>query len=94
MEPKLSAKHNEQRQYLYNLQTAYQKIFNSKHGKQVLADLKRFCRDRESTFNPDPRVAAMLDGRREVILRVKDYLELNRDELWELKTQGKKEHIS
>lgn len=47
----------------------------------VLKDLERFCRAHESTFSPDPRVHALLEGRREVYLRIMDYLELELDDL-------------
>lgn len=48
----------------------------------VLADLAKFCRAGDSTFHPDPRVSAQLDGRREVYLRVVDHLNLSPDALW------------
>lgn len=47
----------------------------------VLADLAAFCRASASTFHPDPRMAAMLDGRREVFLRIRDHLMLDADAL-------------
>jgi hypothetical protein len=47
----------------------------------VLADLARFCRADESTFNADPRVEGVLQGRREVWLRIAKHLNLTPDEL-------------
>lgn len=47
----------------------------------VLADLSRFCRLNESCFHADPRIHALIEGRREVILRIHDYLNLSVDEL-------------
>lgn len=47
----------------------------------VLQDLAQFCRANESTFHSDPRLAAMLDGRREVFLRIRDHLMLDTDAL-------------
>lgn len=49
--------------------------------EEVLKDLERFCRAHTSTFNPDQRVHALLEGRREVYLRIKDFLELDLEEL-------------
>jgi len=62
-------------------QMAYARLFESDDGRIVLEDLMRFCRARESTFHPDSRVAAALDGRREVFLRIEDHLSLSADEL-------------
>lgn len=44
--------------------------FDSPHGVAVLKDLARFCRAAETEFHPDPRVHAVLSGRREVFLRI------------------------
>lgn len=75
---------------------AYNQVFNkdSQFAKLVLKDLARFCRAHESTFHADPRRHALLEGRREVILRIGEYLQLSPDELFELhkvKEMGKKE---
>lgn len=50
----------------------------------VLKDLAKFCRAVESTFHPDPRIAAQLDGRREVFLRIQQHLQLSTEQLWAL----------
>lgn len=49
--------------------------------KIVLDDVRNFCRYRKSTFHPNVQHAARLDGRREVALRIDDYLELSVDAL-------------
>lgn len=72
------------RNFLFNRQRAYQATFNSEMGKVVLADLARFCRAHESTFHRDVRLAANLDGRREVFLRIAQHLELDSETLWQL----------
>lgn len=63
---------------------SYQLCFNSPAGRLVLEDLMRFCRGARSTFHPDPRMAAALDGRREVLLRILNHLELTSEQLYEL----------
>jgi hypothetical protein len=63
---------------------AYTSIFNNVNAEAVLADLDEFCRMDESTFNPDPRIHALLEGRREVALRIKHYLTRTEDELFEI----------
>jgi hypothetical protein len=50
----------------------------------VLKDLAEFCRANSSTFQEDARVHAVLEGRREVWLRIQKYLKLSPDELWDL----------
>lgn len=48
---------------------------------EVLEDLAKFCRANESTFHADPRIAANLDGRREVWLRIINHLHLTEAQL-------------
>lgn len=54
----------------------YQRVFFdddgtvSLSGRKVLADLRKFCRVDRSTFEADPRAHALLEGRREVALRI------------------------
>jgi hypothetical protein len=52
--------------------------------QEVLIDLATFCRANESTFHEDARKAAMLDGRREVWLRIQNHLHLTAEELMAL----------
>lgn len=54
------------------------------HVRSVLKDLAKFCRAHESTFHPDPRSHAVLEGRREVWLRIQQHLQLSDDQLWQL----------
>ena len=66
-------------------QQAYQQVLRGPQAEIVLADLSQFCRAFESTFDPDARVSANLDGRREVILRIQENLILSSNELLEMK---------
>lgn len=65
---------------------AYTATFNIKDraDRLVLEDLAKFCRAHEPTFNKDPRLSDVLEGRREVWLRIENYLKLTSDELFEL----------
>lgn len=69
---------------LQRRQRAYQTTFAGPVGELVLADLAKFCRAYTTTFHPDPRIAAQLDGRREVFLRIQKYLNLTDDQVWAL----------
>jgi hypothetical protein len=64
----------------------YQQTFNKIQPSDmiVLSDLAKFCRAGESTFHPDPRVAANLDGRREVFLHIAQYLNLTVEQIVQL----------
>lgn len=52
---------------------AYKEVFATPAGKVVLQDLARFCRASRSTFDADPRVHALLEGRRECWLRIQQH---------------------
>lgn len=58
--------------------------FLTPNGKAVLKDLAKFCRANELTFNTDARIHALLDGRREVWLRIQQHLRMTPDELAEI----------
>lgn len=50
--------------------------------EKVMLDLAKFCRAYESTFDANQRIHAVLEGRREVWLRIADFLNLDRDALF------------
>lgn len=62
---------------------AYVQIFKPETtpGKAVIEDLSKFCRQNISTFHPNERVHCLLEGRREVMIRILDFLQLPVDEL-------------
>ena len=66
-------------------QQAYKRAF--KNNPEALADLAQFCRANESCFHSDPRIHAMLEGRREVYLRIMKYLGTSLDELIQQRVQ-------
>lgn len=65
---------------------AYQITFSDQIGKLVLQDLEKFCRGgvKYSAFDPDPRIHAALEGRRETYNRIRQHLDLPLDDLVEL----------
>lgn len=73
---------------LASRRTNYVRTFKNPVGRVVLKDLAKFCRAHESTGHSDPTVAARLDGRREVWLRIQHNLNLSDSELWSI--YGKK----
>jgi hypothetical protein len=63
---------------------AYQLAFNTPAGQAVLLDLMPFCRARETCVVPGDRDRTyVLEGRREVYLRIRDYLDLTPEQLVE-----------
>jgi hypothetical protein len=71
------------RQLIRGRKYAYQMVFDkqNKFTEVVLKDLARFCRAHDTTFDKDPRRHAALEGRREVFLRIQEYLQLTEDEI-------------
>jgi hypothetical protein len=71
---------------LFSRKKAYATLFGGIDADTqiVLKDLAKFCRANETTFKQDARLHAVLEGRREVWLRIQKHLNLTPDELWEL----------
>lgn len=63
---------------------AYRRIFEGPYGREVLKDLAQFCRAHDSTWHADARVHAVLEGRREVWLKIERMLNLTSEELYQL----------
>ena len=70
---------------LLKTRAAYQVVFGDKSGEkgQVLKDLERFCFANSSTFDTDTQLHALREGRREVYLRFKRFIELNEKDFFE-----------
>lgn len=70
----------------------YQRTFDveNQSAKIVLADLARFCRAGKSTFDPNPQVSALLQGRQEVFQRIADHMNMTVVELYDLFARGVK----
>ena len=58
--------------------------FRTPAGQEVMRDLIIFCRGKESCYHDDPRKHAVLEGRREVLLRITNHLNLTTEELYAL----------
>jgi hypothetical protein len=77
------------KEFLFGRQIDYRRTFETPHGEKVLADLAKFCRAHETTFRPDSdRASAVLEGRREVWLRIQVHLNLSSEQLWQLYTRA------
>ncbi len=65
---------------------SYNHVFDPKNQftQDVLKDLAKFCRAHQSTFHQDPYMSSKLDGRREVWLRIEQYLNLSLEEIYKL----------
>ena len=73
-------------QFFTSRKTSYQFTFNpeNRYNNAVMKDLAKFCRANETTYQNDPRLHAVLEGRREVWLRIQNYLDLTPEELMKL----------
>ena len=76
--------------FLFARKTAYNAVFRSAQGEVILRDLARFCRAHDTTFVPDDRASALMEGRREVWLRIQHHLQLSEAELWDIYQQPKR----
>lgn len=74
------------REFLFKRRRAYLRVLdkNNKDVELILRDLAKFCRAHETTHNPDERLSAVLEGRREVWLRIQQHLNLTEEELWSI----------
>lgn len=72
------------RSFLKGRRTSYTRTFSNPSGEDVLKDLAKFCRAHRSTFHEDARLHAVMEGRREVFLRIANHLQLSDEKLWEL----------
>lgn len=71
---------------------SYSHVFNSedRFARIILADLARFCRADKSCFDTNPNVQNLLEGRREVWLRIAEHLNMTSDELYSKYVAGAK----
>lgn len=83
----IKVKQSEYQALIHDRRLAYGNVFGKPNDiavDTVLKDLAKFCRAHESTFHKDPRVHAVLEGRREVWLRIQEYLKLNDKQIYQL----------
>lgn len=75
------------------LQRGYSLAFNALMGRAVLADLAAFCRASESCVVKNARgeidtaATMLLEGRREVFLRIQQFAKLTEDEILALRME-------
>lgn len=74
------------KQALRGRKGAYARVFQGTglDGQAVMRDLTKFCRGTATTFHADPRLHALAEGRREVLLRIAQHLHLDDEALWRL----------
>lgn len=65
-------------EFLRGRKRAYQMI-----PEEVIRDLAKFCRATETCFHEDPRLHAVLEGRREVFLRIMSHRQISTEELYQ-----------
>ncbi len=70
--------------FIHARKRAFQLAFGSPAGNVVLQDLAKFCRAAETCYHDDPRKHAVLEGRREVWLRIAQHLNLSTGQLYDL----------
>lgn len=72
--------------YLRRRQQAYTSVFSGKGGEEdvkfVMLDLAHFTRAYSPTWNVNQKVQDLLEGRREVFMRIMDFTSLDHDTLY------------
>jgi hypothetical protein len=69
---------------------SFKSVFVTEEGplrraaEHVLADLREYCFARTSAFDPDPIIMARREGRRDVWLRISNYLNLDEAQVQKL----------
>ena len=69
---------------------AYQRLFATEDGQEVLYDLMRKCNFVKPTYDPDIHVAMINEGKREVILYIIEVLNRDVEELYKFVEQQEK----
>lgn len=67
-----------------NVRRDFRDTFLTAHGQRVMQDLVQACRGNKTCFHPDPRVHAMLEGRREILLYIQRNINLTPEELFKM----------
>ena len=77
--------------FLIRRKQDYRTVFDRDNPctKKVLDDLARFCRAHKTTHTEDTHASAVMEGRREVWLRIQHNLQMTDDQLWDHYTGGK-----
>lgn len=62
----------------------YEVTFSTPEGKRVLRDLANFCCAERTAYDPNPQTTAFALGRQDVYLRIKRYLHLDFEDIYNL----------
>lgn len=70
-------------QFLRTRRACYRDVFNGddRSVRRVMTDLKKFCRYQTSTFSTDPHMQSYLNGRRDVLERIIQALNLTDEQI-------------
>ncbi len=63
----------------------YHRTFDTEMGKEVLNDLAIFCHANDSTYRATERETMIQEGKRQVWLRIQNFLQLSDRQLWQIK---------
>jgi len=78
------------RSRLITRRTLYRRVFETDLGKQVLKDLRKFCKVGQDIMVPgDPHATAYNVGRQRVYLRIESILRMDADTIDELSRGNK-----
>lgn len=72
------------KRFIFRRQAAYLDTFAGPRAETVLQDIANFCRACKTIYTSEERASWILEGRRQVWMRIQDQLRLTQDELWRL----------
>ena len=76
--------------YFSEVKRAFHAAFNiAPHGGIVMEDLSLYCHEKRTCFHTDDAIRNVLEGRRQVMLRIREFLELSPEQLVALNTKEK-----
>lgn len=62
---------------------AYRLSLGNESGKEVIADLRSYCNGTRSNFNSDPLEMARMEGRREVFMRIVNFMKIDYEQYYD-----------
>ena len=62
---------------------AYRLSLGNEAGKDVIADLRSFCNGTRSNFSPDALEMARMEGRREVFMRIMNFMKVDYEQYYD-----------
>lgn len=74
------------RRTIKDTRVLYNQVFQNEGGKEVLADLRKFCFATATTFDDNPYEMARREGRREVFMQITNLMKVKYEDFYDYET--------